>query len=107
MRYVLFSCVLALVACDDDTAPSSADLAAPDLATAVSCAATCTPACAPGLTCVAANGTLNIFTATCLASCTTTADCPTASTCVALAGASPSGRFCVSTTAPALCGTHC
>jgi hypothetical protein len=109
MRSTLLVLAITLVGCGDDAAP--ADLGTPDLAVGdlsqPMCATSC-GTCTAGTTCVTNNSnSVNTFAATCLASCQTSADCMPQRSCVEFAGASPSGRYCLSATEPAECGTHC
>jgi hypothetical protein len=109
MRSTLLFVAIALVGCGDDT--TSADLGAPDLAVGdlsqISCATSC-GTCTTGTTCVTnSSGSVNSFSATCLASCQTDADCTPPRSCVAFDGSSPSGRYCLSATEPQQCGSHC
>lgn len=107
MRPMLLLCALALAACDDDTtAAAPPDLAAPDLAHSVGiCTGTCTPSCSGGTTCVSSSGSTP-FSATCLVTCGSDADCG-ARDCVDIIGASPAGRYCIDTSEPLSCGIHC
>lgn len=108
LRSVPFVLALALAGCgsDDGPLPFLDEMGAHDLAVTV-CAASC-GTCATGTTCVTNySASVNQFSATCLAGCTTDSDCPAAHSCVAFDGSAPSGRYCLSATDPLGCGIHC
>jgi hypothetical protein len=109
MHPTLFVLAIALAGCGDDAAP--ADLGTPDLAVGDLSQIVCTTSCgtcASGTTCVTnSSPSVNQFSATCLATCQTDADCTGQRACVAFDGSAPSGRYCLSATDPPECGTHC
>jgi hypothetical protein len=110
MRFWLLWCALAAAACDTTTSTPE-DFAAPqDLSVqndvALSCSNTCST-CTTGTTCVTSAGGLTPFNGTCLASCTSEVDCTGGRACVAIFGASPNGRYCLSPTEPQSCGINC
>src|SRR3954462_11579544 len=107
---ILLLCALATAACDSTSSTPqdfamAADLSVLDM-TSFSCSSNCTPACGAGTTCVSQGSSISFFDASCLASCTSSADCPGGRQCVDIYGAQPSGRYCLSTTEPQECGSH-
>jgi hypothetical protein len=112
MRFIFILCALCSSACDTSSSTPEdfavpGDLSVPDMTNMFTCSNTCTPACASGTTCVSQGGGVTPFNATCLASCTSSADCAGGRQCVDIYGAQPSGRYCVNTMEPQECGTHC
>ncbi|MGZ3408710.1 MAG: hypothetical protein ACXVDD_00940 [Polyangia bacterium] len=100
----LFVLALALAGCGSDEVSSAADMSSGDLAVRV-CPTSCT-SCAAGQVCVTHGGGPVQFGASCLKPCTGggPVECPHAF-CVEIIGASPPGRYCVSTGAPDPCNS--